>query len=268
MNAIESEPALSADSLSKSYSSRAGTYLVLDEASFAVPRGAFVSLLGPSGAGKTTLLNILAGLDSPDRGAVRIFGKPPDSRPPIAYMQQKDLLLEWRTLWDNILLGPELRSRAERARCAERARDLVREFKLEGFTRAYPAELSGGMRQRAALIRTLLCEKEILLLDEPFGALDALTRRALQGHLLRVWRQMGKTVVLVTHDVEEALRLSTRIVLLSSRPGRVLDTLEIALPQETRSDSPESLRLKADILRRLGVDETDTRDEIKAIRSA
>ena len=138
---------------------------------------------------------------------------------------------------------------------AEQARELLREYRLEDFADVYPAQLSGGMRQRAALIRTLLCEQEILLLDEPFGALDALTRRILQRHLLHVWESMGKTVVLVTHDVEEALLLSTRIVLLSNSPGRVVDSLEINLPHRVRAQSTELLRLKTQIYRSLGHDE-------------
>lgn len=255
MNGIEADSALVVDSLCKSYATRSGAYPVLQRVSFTVPRGAFVSLLGPSGSGKSTLLNILAGLEPADSGVVRVLGRPPHAPLPVAYMQQKDLLLEWRTVWGNILLGAEIKSRAQRDAMAQQARELLREYRLEDFADVYPAQLSGGMRQRAALIRTLLCEQEILLLDEPFGALDALTRRILQRHLLHVWESMGKTVVLVTHDVEEALLLSTRIVLLSNSPGRVVDSLEINLPHRVRAQSTELLRLKTQIYRSLGHDE-------------
>jgi len=163
-------------------------------------------------------------------------------------MQQKDLLLPWRTIWENILLGPEIRSAAERTRLEPEAREWLEALHLAEFREAYPAQLSGGMRQRAALIRTLLCEREILLLDEPFGAVDALTRRRLQRHLLRIWERLGKTVVLVTHDVEEALLLATRILLLSSRPGRIVEELEVMLPHRVRAQSPETLRMKLQIL--------------------
>jgi ABC-type nitrate/sulfonate/bicarbonate transport system ATPase subunit len=166
-------------------------------------------------------------------------------------MQQKDLLLPWRTVWDNVLLAPELRSRVERRAAESQARHLLDVFHLERFAQALPAQLSGGMRQRAALIRTLLCGQEILLLDEPFGALDAITRGRLQRYLHQVWREFGKTIVLVTHDVEEALLLSTRIILLTAAPGRVLAEIPVTMPHEERLGAAELARMKADILGRL-----------------
>jgi ABC-type nitrate/sulfonate/bicarbonate transport system ATPase subunit len=255
VEAVREDPALRAEGLSKSYASASGRLAVLDNVRLEIPRGGFLALLGPSGSGKSTLLNLLAGLEAPDRGFVEIAGAAPGAPPPIAYMQQKDLLLPWRTVWDNILLAPELRGGAERARAEPAAREWLRAFRLERFRDAYPAQLSGGMRQRVALIRTLLCEQPILLLDEPFGALDALTRRRLQAHLLNVWESLGKTVVLVTHDVEEALLLSTRIVLLCGQPGRIVEEIEIPLPHRVRAQSPESLKLKTRILERLAFEE-------------
>ncbi len=248
--------------LGKSYRVGKSSFAVLEDVSLGIGRGEFVSLLGPSGGGKSTLLDILAGLESPDAGTVRIAnGETRDAPkiangaslsgsliPPIAYMQQKDLLLPWRTLWDNVLIAPELISSAERRRMEPLAAELLRAHGLDGFQKAYPAQLSGGMRQRAALIRTLLCEREILLLDEPFGALDAITRGRLQQLLLRVWREYGKTVLLVTHDVEEALLLSDRVVVLSGRPGRVLREFPVTLPHSVRARSPETLRIKQQIL--------------------
>jgi len=189
------------------------------------------------------------------------------SRHPAAYMQQKDLLLPWRTLWENILLASELGPGARWGRegagaktspMEAEARALVREFGLEGFESTYPAQLSGGMRQRAALIRTLLCHRDVMLLDEPFGALDALTRSKLQQMLLEVWRRFGKTIVLVTHDVEEAVLLSDRIVLLSGLPGRVAGEFIVPHPHAVRRESPETLRLKNRILRQLEADATPT----------
>jgi NitT/TauT family transport system ATP-binding protein len=234
---------------------------VLDGLTLSIGDGEFVSLLGPSGVGKSTVLNLVAGLDVPDAGSVTVAGA--DTRrtpPPIAYMQQKDLLLPWRRVWDNVLLGPELRSSAERERVAGAARRLLAEFGLEGFAQAWPAELSGGMRQRVALIRTLLCERPVLLLDEPFGALDAITRGRLQGYLARAWREFRKTTLLVTHDVDEALRLSTRIVLLGGPPARIAE--DLTLPAANGSDAGAAsgsgwadedarLRLRAHILHKL-----------------
>lgn len=240
--------AIRVEGLSKDFDSGEGRYPVLRDVTLSIPQGGFVCVLGPSGSGKSTLLNVMAGLEAPDAGRLLIEGHPPRTRPPIAYMQQKDLLLPWRTLWDNILLAPELRSREEKQRQAARAGELVKSFHLEGFTRAYPAQLSGGMRQRVSLIRTLLCEQDLLLLDEPFGALDALTRNRLQTILLEVWRSLNKTIVLVTHDVEEALLLATRIVLLSSRPGRITSEFEVDIPHEERRASATIFELKAHIL--------------------
>jgi ABC-type nitrate/sulfonate/bicarbonate transport system ATPase subunit len=248
VKAVQSASALVVEGVSKSYLGRRGRYGVLDAVHLDVPEGAILALLAPSGAGKSTLLNILAGLEPPDRGTVRFPGRPERARPPIAYMQQKDLLLPWRTVWDNILLGPELRSGDDRARLAPEAERWLQALHLDEFRDAHPTQLSGGMRQRAALIRTLLCGQEILLLDEPFGAVDALTRRRLQRHLLDIWERLGKTVVLVTHDVDEALLLATRVVLLSSRPARVVESLEIAMPHRGRVQSPDMLRLKTRIL--------------------
>ena len=257
MKAVREVPALRADGLSKSYAAASGRLAVLDDVRLEIPRGGFLALLGPSGSGKSTLLNLLAGLEAPDRGFVEIAGVAPGAARPIAYMQQKDLLLPWRTVWDNILLGPELRGAAERARLEPAAREWLRAFRLESFRDTFPAQLSGGMRQRAALIRTLLCEQPILLLDEPFGAVDAMTRLRLQGHLLAGWEALGKTVVLVTHDVEEALSLATRIVLMSGQPGRIVEEIEVPLPHRVRAQSPELVRLKVRILERLGVEDAD-----------
>ena len=243
--------AVAVEGVSKRFVAGGVPLAALERLDLHIAPGEFVSLLGPSGAGKSTVLNLVAGLESPDEGRVSVAGVDvgrSGAAPPIAYMQQKDLLLPWRTVWDNVLLGPELRSGAERERLSGRARALLAEFGLEGFAAAWPAELSGGMRQRAALIRTLLCEQPVLLLDEPFGALDAITRGRLQRHLARLWRELNKTVLLVTHDVDEALLLSTRVLLLGGPPGRVEE--DIALPPGGVS-AAELGPLRARVLRRL-----------------
>jgi ABC-type nitrate/sulfonate/bicarbonate transport system ATPase subunit len=236
--------------ISKHYVAGGTPVAVLEGLDLSIEAGAFVSLLGPSGVGKSTVLNLVAGLEAPDRGSIQVDGWKNGSGapPPIAYMQQRDLLLPWRTVWENILLGPELRGGGASLRSHERAHRLLGEFGLEGFAKAWPAELSGGMRQRVALIRTLLCDHPVLLLDEPFGALDSITRGRLQRHLARLWREWRQTVLLVTHDVEEALLLSTRILLLEGPPGRIME--DIALTPGNSTDEGR-LRMRTHILKRL-----------------
>ena len=242
--------AVSMEGVSKRFIAGGAQVSALDGLTLHIGSGEFVSLLGPSGVGKSTILNLVAGLELPDAGRISVAGAEVGRSAgplPIAYMQQKDLLLPWRTVRDNVLLGPELRSAAERKRREAEAQTLLAEFGLEGFAQAWPAELSGGMRQRAALIRTLLCEQPVLLLDEPFGALDAITRGRLQRHVAQVWRALRKTVLLVTHDVDEALLLSTRILLLGGPPGRVEEEVTVPVPLE----EPRRLQMREHILRRL-----------------
>lgn len=212
-----------------------------------VGAGEFVSLLGPSGCGKTTLLNIIAGLIRPDSGRIFLNGREvPSCRGHAAYMQQDDLLLPWRTALENAILGPELKG-ADRTRARHEAEGLFHRFGLEGFADHYPAELSGGMRQRVALIRTLLTGKELLLLDEPFGSLDALTRSVLHRYLLGVFEEFEKTVLFVTHDLEEALVLSDRVYLLTARPAKVKAVLKVPLPRPRKRADPGLLRLEREL---------------------
>ena len=204
---------------------------VLHGVDLRVEQGEFVSLIGPSGCGKSTLLNIIAGLEEPTQGSIHCDGRLARHRlGAIGYMHQKDLLLPWRTVLDNAILGPELRG-VSRAQAREHALEMVERFGLTGFERSYPALLSGGMRQRAAFLRTVLADQEVILLDEPFGALDALTRASMQEWLLQLWESWERTVVLVTHDVEEAVLLSDRVYVLTARPGRVKMVLAIDLPR-------------------------------------
>ncbi|MBY4215053.1 ABC transporter ATP-binding protein [Rhodococcus fascians] len=195
---------------------------VLDGVSFGVRPGEFVSIIGPSGSGKSTVFNMLAGLDTPDSGSVRV--------PPCAYMPQKDLLFPWRSVLDNTSLGLEVQGVAKKEARA-RARELFPVFGLDGYESARPSELSGGMRQRAALLRTVVQGRSVLLLDEPFGALDSLTRSDMQAWLQQVWSEFRWTVLMITHDIREAVYLSDRVVVLSPRPAHVRRQVDVPLPR-------------------------------------
>lgn len=217
--------------VSKTFGAGKNTAYAVQNVSFSVRKGRFVSILGPSGCGKSTLFNIMAGLLSPTEGNVLLEGQSIVGKPgSVGYMLQRDLLLPWRTIEDNVMLAQTLRG-AKKKDIRSRAEMLLEKCGLKGSGRKYPEELSGGMRQRAALIRTLLTEKDVLLLDEPFGALDAITRANLQGMLMTLWEENHKTILFVTHDIEEALLLSDEIVVLSRSPGRVLEQIAIPFPR-------------------------------------
>ncbi len=224
-----------ADSISKSYAVDGHQEPVLDSISLAVNSGEFVSIIGPSGCGKSTLLNIIAGLDQPDAGTVQL-DEELDQNPTsdrlgrIGYMQQKDLLLPWRTVLDNAVLGLELQG-VPRRQARQRALELTELFGLKGFEYQYPFALSGGMRQRAAFLRTMMLDQGVMLLDEPFGALDALTRVQMQEWLMDLWGNLRKTIILITHDVDEAILLSDRVYVLTARPGRTKMIMDVDLPR-------------------------------------
>jgi ABC-type nitrate/sulfonate/bicarbonate transport system ATPase subunit len=224
---------------------------VLQEIDLHADAGEFVCIIGPSGCGKSTLLNIIAGLDHPSSGAIYLHGRCAEQRlGSVGYMQQKDLLLPWRNILDNVILGLELQGVARRVARA-RALTLMEQFGLKGFEHAYPSVLSGGMRQRAAFLRTLLPDKEVFLLDEPFGALDAFNRTQLHAWLLGLWEALGKTVVLVTHDVDEAIFLADRVYVMTARPGRVKLAQAVELPRPRRLEmltEPHFMALKARLL--------------------
>ena len=234
------------------------TLPVLEDVSLSVSAGEFVSLIGPSGCGKSTLLNIIAGLEEPTSGNISFDGRPATGRPgAVGYMHQKDLLLPWRTVLDNAILGLEIQG-VGRAEARRRALDVAEQFGLKGFESSYPHLLSGGMRQRAAFLRTALANQEIILLDEPFGALDALTRANMQEWLLRQWESWGKTVVLVTHDVDEALLLSDRVYVMTPRPARLKAVLAVDLPRPRSYEmitDDAFVRMKAELLRSLRTEE-------------
>ena len=224
------EVELSVEDLYCSFTDLRGQPLhVLAGISLSARANEFVAIVGPSGCGKSTLFNVAAGLVLPESGRVRLNGVDIAGSPGhVAYMMQKDLLLAWRTIAANVTLGPELAGKP-RSSYRDRALDLMRRFGLQGFEHFYPSALSGGMRQRAALMRTILCDKSLLLLDEPFGALDALTRAAMQEWLLDIWHDFRRTVLFITHDPEEAVFLADRIYVLTSRPARVKGVVEVGL---------------------------------------
>lgn len=223
----------------------------LAETSFQVKEGSFASIIGPSGCGKSTLFNIMAGLLSPTTGDVLADGESIVCRAgTVGYMLQKDMLLPWRTILDNIILGLEVR-RVPRKQAVERALPLMEKYGLKGFEAHYPNELSGGMRQRAALLRTLLYDRDILLLDEPFGALDAQTRLCMQNWLLEIWQDFGKTILFVTHDIDEAIYLSDEIFVFSPRPGSIRARIEVPIPRPRKTvdmAAPEFTALKQKLL--------------------
>ena len=199
-----------------------GTRRVLNGIDLAVRQGEFVSVIGPSGCGKSTVFGIVAGLDSPDSGSV--------SAPTCAHMPQKDLLFPWRSVLENTALGLEVQ-RLPKKQARARAAELFPRFGLAGFEDARPHQLSGGMRQRAALLRTVVDDRSVLLLDEPFGALDSLTRTEMQTWLQDVWQQYRWTVLMITHDVREAVFLSDRVIVLSARPATVRREVVVDLPR-------------------------------------
>ena len=224
----------------KSFASKAGTVPVLDGVDIDVPVGGFLSVIGPSGCGKTTVFNIIAGLLRPDAGTLQVDGVAVDDlRGRVGYMMQRDLLFPWRTVLQNVLIGLELK-KVPAAEARERALEYLRIYGLAGFEHAYPRTLSGGMRQRVALIRTLIGDPDILLLDEPFSALDYQTRLYLEGVLVDAAETHRKTVILVTHDIDEAVALSRQVTVLSGRPTKVKANYTIDLaersPVGARSD--------------------------------
>jgi ABC-type nitrate/sulfonate/bicarbonate transport system ATPase subunit len=210
------------------------------------------AVVGPSGSGKSTLLELVAGLQDPDEGVVRVNGAvtAAERRAACAYMPQRDLLLPWRDALGNAALALECQG-VPRAQARRRAEPLFERFGLGEFERARPAELSGGMRQRVAFLRTLLPGRPLLLLDEPFGALDAITRADLQEWLAGMLAEEPRTVLLVTHDVEEAVFLADRVIVLSARPGRMVAEFEVALPRPRSVTDPELAQLRGEALEAL-----------------
>jgi len=222
--------------VSKSY----GSLAALSEVTFDVAGGEFVSLLGPSGCGKSTLLRLIGGLEEPSGGAIAIGGEPvAEPHPQLGMAFQKDLLLPWRDVLSNVLLQADVRG-IDRARLRERARALLAQVGLDGFERRRPGELSGGMRQRAAICRTLLHEPRLLLMDEPYAALDAMTRDQMALDLAAVTATRATTVVFVTHSIPEAVFLSDRVLVMSARPAEIVADVAVELPR------PRDLHVRRD----------------------
>ena len=219
-----------------------GLVHAIDDVSLDVPAGQFLSILGPSGCGKSTLMLMIAGLLAPSTGEIRVAGRAV-TRPQtdIGIVFQNPVLLDWRTVLRNVLLQVEARA-LDLAEHRAKARDLLRAVGLEGFEDKYPFELSGGMRQRTAICRALIHDPPLLLMDEPFGALDALTREQMRLDIERLWIERRKTVVFITHSIPEAVLLSDRVVVMSPRPGRVDGILDIDLPRPRRLEVQESPR--------------------------
>ena len=222
-------PKLAIDNVSMVFETAGQEFVALAPVNLEVPAGRFISLIGPSGCGKSTIFNIVAGLQAPTEGRVLIDGHDATGLiGQVGYMLQKDLLLPWRTVLDNVILGMEIRG-APTAQARDRALPMLQRYGLAGFEHTFPSKLSGGMRQRAALLRTLLVDMDIVLLDEPFGALDAQTKAQMQEWLLTLFNDFGRTVVFVTHDVEEAIFLSDDVYVMASRPGRIIDKMQVDL---------------------------------------
>ena len=233
---------LEVSGLSYSYHSMDGETQALSNISFTVDTGEFIAMVGPSGCGKSTLLSIFSGLLKPDEGEILIDGIPlPDSKVNIGYMLQKDHLFEWRSILSNAALGLEIQHKMDE-RHKNDLRELMNSYGLGNFENSRPSELSGGMRQRAALIRTLALEPDILLLDEPFSALDYQTRLSVCDDISTIIRGRHKTAILITHDLSEAVSVADRIIILSKRPGRIKGILPIPFstpglsPLERRND--------------------------------
>lgn len=245
----QQKTAITCDGICKAYVQdrrAAPPLVVLIDVTLTIRQGEFVTIVGPSGCGKTTLLNIMAGIDRPTRGSVSVSAQA-DRR---AYLFQRDTLLPWRSALRNVELGLISRGLPKAERIA-RARQWLRVVGLQGFEDAYPAHLSGGMRRRVALATAFAHDPQVLFMDEPFGAVDAQTRLQLQGELLELWERDRKTVVFVTHDIEEALLLSDRVVVMSGRPGQIIDDASVPL---ARPRTVEGIRFEptvADMARRI-----------------
>ena len=217
------------------YHTLEGETYALKDITFSVREGEFIALVGPSGCGKSTLLHLIAGLLTPEKGLIKINGSyHPDNTSGIGYMLQKDHLLEWRTIYKNVLLGLEIRRELTAEKLAY-VNQLLSDYGLDKFRSAHPSELSGGMRQRAALIRTLALKPELLLLDEPFSALDSQTRLSVSDDIGRILRQEKKTAILVTHDISEAISMADRVIILSARPAYVARIVPIRLSLDERT---------------------------------
>jgi len=255
-------PFLRVHGVRKSFVGPAGTTVALNGIDLEIERGSFVSIVGPSGCGKSTLLQIIAGLVDASEGSVALAGRnivTPPREMIYVFQQYTRSLFPWMTVERNVAFGLENRDRLSREALDERTREIIALVRLTGFERHYPWQLSGGMQQRVAIARALACQPSVLLMDEPFSAVDALTRVGLQELLLKLWHELGLTVIFVTHDSDEAIYLSTRVVAMSRAPGTVALDVSIDLPRPrdqiaTRA-LPDYLQFRARLLAQLFADE-------------
>ncbi len=223
---------VSIEAVSKTFQSvRNEATVALQNVSMAVAKGEFVTVVGPSGCGKSTLLYMIVGLIQPSRGRILIDGQAvTNPNPRCGIVFQEFRILPWRTVIQNVMLGFELQNHIPPRERRQIAQRYVEMMGLQGFENHLPKELSGGMKQRVAIAQTLACEPEVILMDEPFGSLDSLTRENLQDEMLRIWQASGKTILFVTHSIEEAVYLGQRVLILSSRPGKIIREIPISLP--------------------------------------
>jgi NitT/TauT family transport system ATP-binding protein len=242
------------EGVSKDFDQRGKPLHVLQDIDLTVHEGELICLLGPSGCGKSTLLNIAGGFEEPTRGTVSIDGQPvvgPDRRR--IFVFQEYGIFPWASVWDNVALGLRDLPKKEVAKRIQATIDMVG---LTGFEKSYPNELSGGMKQRVEVARALAVDPDVIFMDEPFGALDSLTRLQMRAELVRIWSDQRPTILFVTHDVDESIQLAERIVVLSARPGRVADVLEVGLDHPRDLGSPEYGQIKNRLYELLGVRHT------------
>lgn len=257
----EDKTLLSIRNLRKVYTTREGELEALGSVSFDVKAQDFVSIVGPSGCGKTTLMRIIAGLLPHTSGEIIVDKDEFDAKSQVGFVFQKALLLDWRRVLDNVLLPIEI-LKLDRKKYIPRAMQLLELVGLKGFENCYPNELSGGMQQRVSIARALIHDPKLILMDEPFGALDAITREKMNYELLRIWAEAKKTVLFVTHEINEAVFLSDRIVVLSARPSRMVGDIAIDLPRPRTLEqklTPEFGRYALNIYKKLEVERDDLR---------
>lgn len=244
---MDAEPAIAFDDVTMRFGTGEDAVHALDDINLSVADGEFVSIVGPSGCGKSTLLNIAAGLHEPTGGALRLDGRDfstTDATGDIGFIFQRPVLLDWRTVRQNILLPVRIMKKngdleGDMQGYQDRVDELISLVGLEGFGDSYPNELSGGMQQRVTICQSLIYDPSLLLMDEPFGSLDALTKDQMNTELLDIWKRTNKTILFVTHDLEEAVFLSDKVVVLSPRPGRIQDVIDIDLPRPRDAETKQ-----------------------------
>ena len=254
------ESILEVKNISKKYQGKEGEVLAIENVNFRIKEGEFVSIIGPSGCGKSTLLSIISGLETKTNGEIYIEGEKVDGiSPKIGYMLQKDCLLDWRTIWSNTIFGLEIKGKVNEEN-KKYVEELLKKYNLYEFRNKYPSELSGGMRQRVALIRTLAIKPKILLLDEAFSALDYQTRIMVTNDIYNILRKEKITTLMVTHDISQGISMADRVLVLTKRPGTVKDIHKIDFEMENRNpincrENPKFSKYFNTLWKELGVDE-------------